>query len=1064
MAILTNHYKVELVNTFISSIEDSKNSHYVFVGRAEPWLNANGDIDEASIVPANTSVNQTELDVYREMVYGKLLTSSDVIHMAKRNNWSNNTTYARYDNTDANLYSKSYYVITDTREVYKCVYNGYGPETTNGVPSTFKPSVIQTSGTFQTPDGYIWKYMFTVNSDDYENFQTTSYFPATPNNDVIDNAVPGTIDNLILLNGGNNFQVYETGFVKNFVNNYVIELRANSSSIDNYYTNSSIYLNAGYGSGQIRRISSYNGTNKLLSVDPAFDYYENLSLSNVVGSFTVGGFVTQKTTAATFLYKTGFFNETDIVFQSDTEATGVIRSVNATTFKIEHFSNTDFTNAAPIFNTSYSAVKKSGNVYVTTSANAYQILSNTGTTFNTEFVINDYVRVGEDANTQVRRVTAVNTTTISVATPLTEDYSSANIYILPAAVTVDSLIKLNANGYITYKNLDSAQLSYSNTTPVNQRFIIGETVVLVDASNTSQAANGTISFSNNTNLILSNIQGNFISVANLYVYGLSSQTRAYITYSESYPNITIETIEGGFETGTKIDVRTAEGVKIGNATVISTYSSPNELTEYIISPRVNIDGDGNGAIAYCTVDLSSNNPNRSITSIVIVDGGRNYTRADVTISANTLYGNGAIVQAQISPVNGHGADPYTELNCVYAGISKKFDTALNENYNLPLYGSYRTVGIIKNPYLEEAVFELGNFDRTALSIANSSSFFSVGEILVQDSSNAAGVVIYSNTSYIELKNTTGTFVIDSSNTGNTSTAIYGWSSSANAHVTAANTKYFVLSSDLQAISEINPGGTAQIIQVISNTQIKVTNILGSFAQNDAIYSPSTNTYANIVAIYSSNGTVNATSSFGNIINQTARLTLSSLTKPFEKYEYVSQDISFATGKVVSTTDEVDVTYIAASPFVVGDIILNNTSGSNAVVTFANNTSKYLKLSAVATNGFNETTNKPFNSGDTIQNISGTKTSTINNVYNVLVLTDIDSITGVNTTSFLGKFQIGNNVIIGNTSGAEGTVTLSDSIRYPDLVKNSGKVIYLENLSKFDKTPTSTEQVKLIVKF
>jgi len=1064
MAVLTNHYKVELVNTFISSIEDSKNSHYVFVGRAEPWLNGNGQIDEASVEPANTSVNQTELDVYREMVYAKVITPADVIHMSKRYNWSNGTTYAKYDNEDANLYSKPYYVITDTREVYKCIYNGYGPENTNGVPSTFKPSVTQTAGTFQTPDGYIWKYMFTVNSDDYEKFQTTTYFPATPNSEVVSNAVPGTIDNLILLNGGNNFQVYETGFIKNFVNNYVIELNSNSSSVDNYYTNSSIYLKAGYGSGQLRRISSYNGVNKLLSVDPAFEYYENLNLSDVNGLFTVGSLITQKSTAVTFLYKTGFFNENDIVFQSEVEATGVLRSVNATTFKIEHISNTDFTNAYPIFNTSYAGVQKSGTVYVDPSANAFQILSNTGTTFNTQFAINDYVRVGEDANTEVRRVTGVNTTTISVATALTTDYTSANIYIVPAAVTVDSLIKLNANGYIVYTNLDSAQLAYSNVTPASQKFVIGETVTLVDSSNTSQAANGTISFSNNSTLILSNIQGNFSNVANLFVYGLSSQTRAYINFSESYPNITIETNEGGFESGTKVNVRNAEGIQVGNATVVSTYSSPNELTEYVISPRVNIDGDGTGSLAYCTVDLSSNNPNRSVTSIVIVDGGRNYTRANVTISANTLYGNGAVVQAQISPVNGHGSDPYTELNSVYAGINKKFDTALNENYKLPLYGSYRTVGIIKNPYLEEAVFELSNFDRTALSIANSSGNFSIGEVLVQDSSNAAGVVVYSNTSYIEIKSTTGTFVADSSNTGNTSTAVYGWSSSANAFVTAANTKYFILSSELQAISEIVPGGTAQINQVISNNEIRLTNILGSFAQNDAIYSPSTNTYANIVAIYTSNGTVNATSSFGNIVNQTARITLTSLTKPFEKYEYVTQDVTFATGKVISTRDEIDITYNAVAPFAVGDIILNTTSGANAVVIFANNSAKYLKLSGVSTNGFNETTNKPFNSGDTIINFANTKSSTINNVYNVLVLSDVGNITGNETTQFLGKFQIGNNVITGNISGAEGTVTLSDSIRYPDLVKNSGKVIYLENLSKFDKTSTSTEQVKLIIKF
>ena len=1061
MAVLTNHYKTELVNNFITSLEDSKNSYYVFVGRSEPWLNANGDVDESAIPPANTSVNQVELDVYREMVYGKILTPSDVIHMSKRYNWANGTTYARYDNADANLYSKAYYVITDTREVYKCIHNGYGPSTTNGVPSTFKPSVTQTAGNFQTPDGYIWKYMFTVNSDDYDRFQTNNYFPVTPNTEVKNNVVPGTIDNMILLNSGNNFQVYETGFIKNFVNNYVLELGSNSSAVDNYYTDSAIYLKAGFGSGQIRKISSYSGTNRLLSVDPAFDYYENLKLTDIQGIFNIGDEVTQRITNITYLYKNGVFNENDFLLQSDTGASGIIRSANSSVFKVENVSNAVFTNAYPIINMGYSSVLESGKVFVDTSANAYQIVSNTGTLFTGEFVSGDYVRVGEIDSTQVRRVVSVNTTVIGVNAPLTVDYNSANIYLVPAVVSVDSLTRLQTEGYIVYKNIDSAQLYYSNVTPSTQSFVVGETVALVDEANTSQAANGTISFSNASTLILSNVRGNFNS--NLYVYGLSSQTRAFIDFSETYPNITVETAKGGFESGLKIDVRNLEGIRVGNATIVSTYSSPNELTEYVISPRVNIEGDGNGAVAYCTVDLSSNNPNRAITSLVLVNSGRNYSRANVTITANTLYGNGAVVQAQISPINGHGYDPYSELYSVYAGVSKKFDSAVVESYRLPIYGSYRTVGIIKNPYMNEAIFQLNNFDRSTLSIDNASGSFNVGEIIVQTSSNAAGVIVGTNSTHIDIKNTTGSFVADSANTSNTTTAIYGWDSDSTAFVIAANTKYFSLSSNLQAISEITPGGTADINQVISNTQIRVTNVLGSFAKDDAIFSPSTGTYANISAIYTSNGLIDSTSNFANVISQTARITLSSNTNPFTKYEYVVQDITYATGKVISTFDEIDIVYNAANNFVVGDTILNTTTGANAVVIYANTVSNYLKLSSVSTNTFNETNDKPFKVGDSIQNFDGTKTSTINTVYSVLVLSDVGSVTTVNSTPFLGKFQIGEN-IRGETSGTVGTITLTDAIRYPDLVKNSGKVLYLENLSKFDKSKTTTEQVKLIIKF
>lgn len=1063
MAILTFNHDVDNVNNFINALEDSKNSYYVVVGKPEPWLDANGNVNETAVVPANNSVNQVELETYRDMVYGKLLTPDDVIHMTKRYAWSNGTVYARYDNNDPDLMKKSFYVITDTNEVYKCIHNGYGPENPNGVPSTVKPSVTQTSGNFTTSDGYIWKYMFTCDPAAYLKFQTNDYFPVTPNNAVSQNAVPGTIDNLVLMNAGNNFQVYETGFIKSFVNNYVIQLSSNSSAIDNYYTGSSIYLKAGYGSGQLRKISSYNGLNRLMSVDPAFDYFINLKLTNVNGIFSLGDLVTQKTTTVTFLYNSGFTNVGDVLVQANTLATGIVRKANSTVLKVEHTSNTDFTNNQIIFNTSYAQVKKSGKVWVDTNANGFLIGSNTGTSFLTEFAVNDYVRVGEDANNEIRRVTAVNTTHITVSSVLTQNQSSANIFIVPSALTVDSLTRTNANGFIVYKNLDSVQLQYANVTPINGSFTIGETVALVDQANTSQNANGTVSFANSTTLILSNVLGTFTS--NLFAYGLTSQTRAHIDELDSFPNITVQTEGGGFDIGTNITVRYANGIPSGNATVISTYSTPNELTEYVISPTVNIEGDGNGALAYCTVDLTANNPDRAISSIVLVNGGRNYSKANVTITANTLYGNGAVVQAQISPIMGHGHDAYSELAAMYVGVSKKFDTGVNEGYKLPIYGSYRSVGIIKNPQIEEAVFEVNDFDRSSLTIGNTTSSFTIGEVVFQPSSNAAGVVVYSNNTYMELKNTTGTFVYDSINTSNAATTIIGLSSSAETHAKSFNVKYFVLTEDVLGISEINPGGTAKITQVISNNQIRVSNVVGSFASGDEIFAPSTNAYAKLTGIYIGNGSINATSSFGNVVIQTARITLTSNTKPFEKYEYIRQNVSEATGKVISTADEIDITYEDDVNFTIGEKIINDTTGANAIVTFANNEGNYLKLSAVSTNGFNETTNRAFRSGDTIRNEANTKNSVINNVYSVLLVADVNRVNSLNTTPFLGKFQVsGNNAIVGNTSGAEGLATLSGSIRLPDLVRNSGKVIYLENLSKFDRSPTSTEQVKLIIKF
>jgi hypothetical protein len=193
-------------------------------------------------------------------------------------------------------------------------------------------------------------------------------------------------------------------------------------------------------------------------------------------------------------------------------------------------------------------------------------------------------------------------------------------------------------------------------------------------------------------MILSNVDGIWEPTTddeNLYVFGISSQVKGLIKSRESYPNITVKMNPGdSFITGASINVTTQQDIPTGNAFVVGIYRTPSDLTEFVISPTVNIEGDGEGAIAYTKIDQTINNNNRSISEIVLVNGGENYTFANVSIVSSAGSGTGAIAQAQISPVSGHGSDVYTELGAKYASISKKFDTAQNESYKLPMTGSY----------------------------------------------------------------------------------------------------------------------------------------------------------------------------------------------------------------------------------------------------------------------------------------------------------------------------------------------------------------------------------------
>ena len=132
MAQLTiNHYK-DIIDSFFSNLTNSAKSYYMFIGKPDPWPN------DAIPPVANSSVYSYEQTIYADMVYGKLIDINSVSYMIPRYNWVANTQYACYDQNDASLLDEQFYVVTDTNQVYKCIFNNYGGA------STVKPSLNTT--------------------------------------------------------------------------------------------------------------------------------------------------------------------------------------------------------------------------------------------------------------------------------------------------------------------------------------------------------------------------------------------------------------------------------------------------------------------------------------------------------------------------------------------------------------------------------------------------------------------------------------------------------------------------------------------------------------------------------------------------------------------------------------------------------------------------------------------------------------------------------------------------------------------------------------------------------
>jgi hypothetical protein len=184
--------------------EASSSNVYLTFGRSVAWAN------EAVPPQANTSVSNFN-DIWKNMIGAKRITGNNIRHAVPRINWTSGTVYSAYDDLQDSLVlqatSNRYYVLTSEYNVFKCLWNN------NGAASTVMPNILVTTTHFQTSDGYIWKYMYTLTAEDKLRFLTSSFMPVKTisNNDnsqqwlVQDNAIDGAIHIINVTNAGSNY-------------------------------------------------------------------------------------------------------------------------------------------------------------------------------------------------------------------------------------------------------------------------------------------------------------------------------------------------------------------------------------------------------------------------------------------------------------------------------------------------------------------------------------------------------------------------------------------------------------------------------------------------------------------------------------------------------------------------------------------------------------------------------------------------------------------------------------------------------------------------------------------
>ena len=210
-AIITNKFRIHNQEQFVESFtESSANVYYLGIGRPQAFATStrgdsrtdNEGSDTAPLTPVD-SIGE-EFYTFDDMLAAKKVTSSDVSICIPRRNWTTGTVYDYYrhdygnrvtgstttqaaNSGATNLYDATFYVMSSTYNVYKCLDNNGDAAST--VEPTGTSSSILTTG-----DGYKWKYMYTLSATQQANFLSTDFMAVATNSTVSSAAVDGAVN------------------------------------------------------------------------------------------------------------------------------------------------------------------------------------------------------------------------------------------------------------------------------------------------------------------------------------------------------------------------------------------------------------------------------------------------------------------------------------------------------------------------------------------------------------------------------------------------------------------------------------------------------------------------------------------------------------------------------------------------------------------------------------------------------------------------------------------------------------------------------------------------------
>lgn len=163
------------------------------------------DLSVGDIIEIADQLTEAEFTIRREIIsvtnnYHAIINTSIGTAYSNASLYRVESAYPRY--------AKRFYVRNASDQVFLCIFNNGGAQ--SNTEPVFTAPYSLTNLIDDTPDGYVWRYLYTVPSGLAEKFFYTDredirWIPVTTDTDVANTAVDGAIEHIRIVNGGSTY-------------------------------------------------------------------------------------------------------------------------------------------------------------------------------------------------------------------------------------------------------------------------------------------------------------------------------------------------------------------------------------------------------------------------------------------------------------------------------------------------------------------------------------------------------------------------------------------------------------------------------------------------------------------------------------------------------------------------------------------------------------------------------------------------------------------------------------------------------------------------------------------